>query len=226
MSLTDAARAAVLGLPVGHSLSPILHRAAYRALGLNDWQYDAIECAEPDLAGLLARSSAQTIGYSCTMPLKREVLRVADTLTDEARAIGAGNTLLREGSGWHADNTDWIGIRAALANRMVPSTGAVVVLGAGGTAQAVLAALRQAEQVTVLVRDLNRTDELSATAERLGRTIRLGLLSDATPLADASVIVSTLPPGAADALAGNAWRAEQALLDVAYHPWPTALASA
>jgi shikimate dehydrogenase len=224
--LTDVARAAVLGKPIGHSLSPTLHRAAYRALGLTDWQYDAIECAEADLAGLLAASPPHTVGYSCTMPLKREVLRVADSVTDEANAIGAGNTLLRDGSGWRADNTDWIGVRDALASRAVSATGSVVLLGAGGTAQAALAVLRQAEQVTILVRDPSRTDDLKATAQRMGSTVRFGLLSDPWPLDTADLVISTLPSGAADRVAEHPWRAEQALLDVVYHPWPTALASA
>jgi shikimate dehydrogenase len=216
----------VLGKPIGHTLSPTLHHAAYRALGLTGWQYDVIECAEAELSGLLAGSPPDMVGYSCTMPLKREVLRVADSVTDEARAIGAGNTLVRDGAGWRADNTDWIGVRDALANREVPATGSVVLLGAGGTAQAALAALRQAEQITVLVRDPTRTDDLRATAQRLGSTVRFGLLSDPWPLDAADLVISTLPSGAADQVAERTWRAEQALLDVIYRPWPTVLAGA
>lgn len=140
----------MLGKPIGHSLSPVLHRAAYRALGLDGWSYTAIECDEQGLAGLLAGSDEQVVGYSCTMPLKRQVLRVASSVSPEAAAIGAGNTLLRRGAGWHADNTDWTGIRDALAAGSLASggtvpgslpTGAVTILGAGGTAQAALAAL-------------------------------------------------------------------------------------
>jgi shikimate dehydrogenase len=224
----DAARtgcaAAVLGQPIGHSLSPTLHRAAYRALGLTQWRYDAIECTADGLAGVLRGAGPEVVGYSCTMPLKREVLRVAHTVTDEARAIGAGNTLLRHEGGWRADNTDWIGIRAALAERAIATTGTVAILGAGGTAQAALAALTEAAEVTVLVRDVSRTDELRAAAERLGMRITVALLTERRVPAAVDLIVSTLPAQAADPLAALPWRKDQALLDVVYRPWPTALA--
>jgi shikimate dehydrogenase len=192
-----AASAAVLGKPIAHSLSPVLHRAAYRALGLTDWHYEAIECDEDELAGLLARSASDVVGYSCTMPLKREILRAADSISAEASAIGAGNTLLRIDDFWFADNTDWIGISQALSERGVPTTGSVVVLGAGGTAQAALAALEDAARITVLVREPARAAELLDAADRIDVPVSLSRLTD-----------------------------EQALLDVVYNPWPTALARA
>jgi shikimate dehydrogenase len=218
------ASAAVLGKPIAHSLSPVLHRAAYGALGLTDWRYDAIECDADDLAELLARSAADVVGYSCTMPLKREVLRVADSVSAQAIAIGAGNTLLRIDDIWFAENTDWLGISNALSERGVPVTGSVVVLGAGGTAQAALAALEDADQITVLVREPARAGELVEAAERLDVLVSIGRLDDVQPLREADVVISTLPAGAADPLAGHLWRSEQALLDAVYHPWPTALA--
>jgi shikimate dehydrogenase len=225
--------AAVLGKPVGHSLSPVLHRAAYRALGLTGWRYTAIECDEPELAGVLARSDGDVVGYSCTMPLKRQVLRVASSASSEASAIGAGNTLLRTAAGWHADNTDWIGIRDALAAASVPVPGRVAVLGAGGTAQAALAALAAApphdagrRQVSVLVREPSRAADLLATARRLALPVTVAPLADPEPWLAADLVIATLPAGAADGCAGWAFRAEQALLDVVYSPWPTPLAAA
>jgi shikimate dehydrogenase len=216
----------VLGKPVAHSLSPVLHRAAYRALGLTGWSYQAIECDEAGLAAVLAESAEDVLGYSCTMPLKRQVLTVAASVSPEAAGIGAGNTLLRRPSGWLADNTDWIGIRDALAAHAVPSTGAVTVLGAGGTAQAALAALTGAGQVTVLVREPSRAGPLLATAERLGVRVSLATLSERRHWLDADLIIATLPAGAADEFAGLPFRADQALLDAIYHPWPTRLAAA
>jgi shikimate dehydrogenase len=221
-----AASAAVLGKPITHSLSPVLHRAAYQALGLTDWHYEAIECDEDELAGLLARSASDVVGYSCTMPLKREVLRAADSVSAEASAIGAGNTLLRIDDFWFADNTDWIGISQALSERGVPTTGSVVVLGAGGTAQAALAAVEDAARITVLVREPARAAELLDAADRIDVPVSLSRLTDEQALREAELIISTLPAGAADALALRQWRAEQALLDVVYNPWPTALARA
>jgi shikimate dehydrogenase len=216
----------VLGKPIGHSLSPVLHRAAYRALGLAGWSYTAIECDEPGLPGLLAASGEEVVGYSCTMPLKRQVLRVAASATAEASAIGAGNTLLRTAGGWHADNTDWIGIRDALAGAGVPDGGAVTVLGAGGTAQAALAALAGAGRVTVLVREPSRAGELLAAADRLARPVTVAPLSDRQHWLEADLIVATLPSGAADRFAGLPFRRDQALLDAVYDPWPTPLAAA
>ena len=219
----------MLGKPVGHSLSPVLHRAAYRALGLAGWRYTAIECDEPELAALLAGSDADVVGYSCTMPLKRQVLRVAASASPVASAIGAGNTLLRTASGWHADNTDWIGISDALAAAGVPATGRVVVLGAGGTAQAALAALAAGtppDQVDVLVREPSRAMELLATAGRLALPVTVAPLADPRPWLAADLVISTLPAGAADRYAVLPFRAGQAVLDAVYSPWPTPLAAA
>jgi shikimate dehydrogenase len=219
-----ARAAAVLGKPIGHSLSPVLHRAAYQALGLTGWRYDAIECGEDELAGLIAHSAPEIVGYSCTMPLKREVLRVAALVSAEATAIGAGNTLLRIDDHWFAENTDWIGIRNALSEKSISTTGAVVVLGAGGTAQAALGAVAEADSVTVLVREPARTSDLRAAAERLDVDVVVGDLTDQDALAAADLVICTLPQGAADPLAAVSWRSEQALLDVIYDPWPTVLA--
>jgi shikimate dehydrogenase len=219
--------AAVLGSPVAHSLSPVLHRAAYAALGLTEWRYEAIECAESGLAPLLAGSAPAVVGYSCTMPLKRQVLAVATSASSRATAIGAGNTLLRVAAGWHADNTDWRGIRDALFDKGITAPDKVVILGAGGTAQAALAALSDAHEITVLVREPARATELLATAKRLAvdvRVARLDAAFDRAELVGADLVISTLPARAADPLAVLPWHSGQALLDVIYHPWPTELA--
>lgn len=218
------ARAAVLGRPIGHSRSPVLHRAAYAALAL-DWTYEAIDCGADDLAAVLA-ARAGWAGFSCTMPLKRAVLAVADEVTPLARSVGAGNTLLpRPAGGWLADNTDVAGIVAGLdERRVVPRQ--VTVLGAGGTAQAAVAALAQlgGTACAVLVRDRSRAAALLATAEALGVRVSVGALAvDAAEL-NADLVISTLPPGAADPLADRSWSADQALLDAVYDPWPTVLA--
>jgi shikimate dehydrogenase len=222
-------RAAVLGLPVVHSLSPALHTAAYRALGLDDWSYDRYECAETDLAGFVAGLGPEWVGLSLTMPLKRVALEVADEVDAFAAAVGAANTLVL-GPRRVAYNTDVAGIVASLG----PVTGSAVVLGAGGTAQAALAALRELgiADVTVLVRDLDRTAQLRATAERLGVTPRIdGALAEperaAALVSEAAVVISTLPGGAPDVLGGKAsFRPGAVVLDVVYSPWPTPLATA
>ncbi|MDQ2750729.1 MAG: shikimate dehydrogenase [Actinomycetota bacterium] len=219
-------RAAVLGRPIEHSLSPVVHRAAYAALGL-DWVYEAIDCGVPDLAAVLAERS-DWAGFSCTMPLKHAVVDVADEVSPLAALVGAANTLVpRTDGGWAAENTDVAGIVAALhghpfgANR-------VTVLGAGGTAQAVVVALAQLglRACAVLVRDRSQTGAVLAAAASAGIWAEVGGLTlDAAPLG-ADLVVSTLPSGAADPLAARAWTPGQTLLDVAYDPWPSAIAAA
>jgi len=220
-------RAAILGSPVDHSLSPDLHNAAYAALGLDGWLYDRIECQEHELDDLVAGLGPDWVGLSLTMPLKRATLRVTDRISDLAVAVGAANTLVADGSGWSADNTDVAGIVRALRENGVEKVDRALILGAGGTAQSALAALRDLGEPapTVLVRDVNRAGEMRATAERLGvRPVIVGGMSDVTfPPVD--VVISTLPPGAADALLPQPWLGRPVLLDVIYAPWPTALAA-
>lgn len=242
-------RAAVLGSPVAHSLSPVLHEAAYRVLRLDGWTYDRRDCDEAALPAFVAGLGPEWAGLSLTMPLKRVVLAVADTVDPLAVAVGAANTLVLPGR--RAHNTDVAGIVAALG----PVAGPAVVLGAGGTAQAALAALREVGvvEVTVLVRDAARAGELAATAARLGvapvivdalatppgsartapveaRWTGTGGASDGGRAGGlvraAGVVVSTLPAGAVDPRLGGAVQAGSTVLDVVYAPWPTPFAAA
>ncbi|MGH3799212.1 MAG: shikimate dehydrogenase [Pseudonocardiaceae bacterium] len=234
-SESTARRAAVLGCPIQHSLSPVIHGAAYAALGLTDWRYEAFECDEAALPAFVEQLGPEWVGLSLTMPLKRAALTVADEVSSLADAVGAANTLVfgQPGGRSRAENTDVAGILAALREAGLDRVGAAVILGAGGTAQAALAALRELGEAapTVLVRNPARTADLRAAADRLGvqPTISGGLLDGAVPEAD--VVISTLPPGAADALGCQLWGAARwptrpVLLDVVYAPWPTPLAAA
>ncbi|MGH3837065.1 MAG: shikimate dehydrogenase, partial [Pseudonocardiaceae bacterium] len=220
-------RAAVLGRPIRHSLSPVVHRAAYAALGLTDWRYGAFECDEAALPTFVERLGPEWAGLSLTMPLKRAALTVADEVSPLARAVGAANTLVlgQPGGRSRAENTDVAGILAALREAGLDRVGAAVILGAGGTAQAALAALRELGEAapTVLVRDPARTADLRAAADRLGvqPAISGGLPDRAVPEAD--VVISTLPPGAADVMSCQRWPTRPVVLDVVYTPWPTPL---
>jgi shikimate dehydrogenase len=216
-------RAAVLGSPIAHSLSPVLHRAAYDALGLAGWSYDRVECDETGLARFVATLDETWAGLSLTMPLKRVALEVAEEVSELAASVGAANTLTRMADGrWRADNTDVIGVEQALREIGVPEAPQAIVLGAGGTAQACLPALRSlgCREPLVLVRDVGRTSELRAAAERLGIAVqvRAGLAPQAV-LPPADIVISTLPAGAADGLSCDA--ATRVVLDVVYAPWPT-----
>ncbi|HEV7656335.1 MAG TPA: shikimate dehydrogenase [Mycobacteriales bacterium] len=214
-------RAAVLGRPVGHSLSPVLHSAAYAALGLADWAYTAVDCGEDELAGFLAGLGPEWAGLSLTMPLKRVGLAAADEVDPLADAVGAANTLLL-GERRTAYNTDVAGIAAALREAGTQSPRSAVLLGAGGTAQAALAALVTLgiTNPVVLVRDVGRTGELRATADRLGAELdlRAGLPG---PVPAVDLVISTLPAGAADELVPVGG----VVLDVVYAPWPTRFAA-
>jgi shikimate dehydrogenase len=229
-------KAAVLGSPVGHSLSPVLHRAAYRALGLGGWTYETIECDEAQLPGLMAGCGPDWAGLSLTMPLKRVVLGLLDDVEALAVEVGAANTVVFRDGARHGYNTDVPGMISALAEAGVPRPGAgvpparVLILGGGATACSALAAVRGlgTRQATVAVRDQQRTGGLLAAAARLGMTVELapfGARWGAAP----ELLISTAPAGAADV------HAEQILdgapvpsyvLDVVYHPWPTPLAVA
>ncbi len=221
-------RAAVLGSPIGHSLSPVLHRAAYDALGLA-WTYDAIEVRPEDLATFLDSLDERWAGLSLTMPLKQTVLPLLDTVSELVVGTGAANTVLRRDGALRGENTDVDGIVEALREAGVTAVSRSVVLGGGATAASALAALQRLGDAapTVLVRSVARAEPLLAAAARLGVHPVLGPL-EPRALAPVDVVISTAPAGALDAFAGQLVLSGQlpVLLDVVYAPWPTALGSA
>jgi shikimate dehydrogenase len=220
-------RAAVIGSPVAHSLSPVLHGAAYRALGL-DWTYERVECDEAGVPALVAGLDASWVGLSVTMPGKRAALAVATSATDRAALVGAANTLVRVPDGWRADCTDVDGVEGALRVAGGFTGGSRgVLLGAGGTATAALVAFAAMglSDVSLVVRDPARAGEAVACAERVG--LRLPVVAwasaDFAALAsDSDVLVSTVPTSATEPIA-DALAEAPCLLDVIYHPWPTPL---
>ncbi|WP_424188441.1 shikimate dehydrogenase [Actinokineospora sp. G85] len=226
-------RAAVLGSPVEHSLSPVLHGAAYQALGL-DWTYERVECTEDELPRLVGGLGQEWVGLSVTMPGKRAALRFAEFATERAAAVGAANTLVHRPDGtWLADCTDVDGVTGALlvAGAYQPSGGnSALVLGAGGTACAALAAFAAlgVSSATVVVRDPARAAEAEDCADRLSLPITVVEWSkaDFADLATAAAVLVTTAPSAAIAPIADALSRAQHVLDVVYHPWPTPLAQA
>jgi shikimate dehydrogenase len=226
-------KAAVLGKPIAHSLSPVLHRAAYQALGLTEWTYDLVECDEAGLAGYVRSRGKDWAGLSLTMPLKRTVLPLLDHVDQVAAATGGANTLVFRPEGRYGYNTDVQGIVDALAAAGCPSPGSVTILGAGATACSALAAVGElgVPGADVVLRDPARAADLLATAGRLGLRVRLrpwaDLSSGAAVASD--LLIATVTAGAADAYAERVrltHQAPAAVLDVVYHPWPTPLAQA
>jgi len=223
--------AAVLGSPIAHSVSPVLHRAAYRALGLDDWRYAAHEVDEEGFLPFVAGLDETWRGLSLTMPLKEVAFEVAADISPTALATGAINTLVRRETGeWDAHNTDVHGVVAALGGSLQDATAAprsATVLGSGATARSAIAALAGlgVRHVRLAVRSAVRPATTRMAAD-------LGLQVEQVSLerwADrGGLVVSTLPAGAGAAaaavLAGR--RLEGTLLDVVYADWPTPLAEA
>jgi shikimate dehydrogenase len=223
-------KAAVLGSPVGHSLSPVLHRAAYRALGLSGWTYEAIECDEARLPGLLEGCGPDWAGLSLTMPLKRAVLPLLDTTEPLAAEVGGANTVIFAAGARHGHNTDVPGMITALTTAGISAAGPALILGAGATACSALAALRGlgGSEATVAARDQARAADLLAAARRLGMTVRLTEFGGQATTGSWHLLISTVPAGAADIYAERMLHADLvpwAVLDVVYHPWPTRLAA-
>jgi shikimate dehydrogenase len=219
-------KAAVLGSPIAHSRSPQLHLAAYRALGLDGWTYERIECGADELPGVVSGLGPDWVGVSVTMPGKFAALRFADERTDRAKLVGSANTLLRTVHGWRADNTDVDGVMGALG----AATGAAVVAGSGGTAPAAIVALAElgVTDITVAARNPDKAAGLVELANRVGTAARYCDLngdSVGDAVASAQVLVSTLPADVAAAYAGD-FATAPLLLDTIYNPWPTPLAAA
>jgi shikimate dehydrogenase len=220
-------RAAVLGKPIEHSRSPQLHNAGYAAVGLSGWQYTKIECAEDELAGVVAGLGPEWAGLSLTMPLKAVALEVADAVDPFAAGLGAANTLVRQEHGWQAYNTDAPGMVRALREVGVERAGHLAVVGGGGTARAAIgAAAGLGARMTVYARRTEAVDELRPVAEALGVELAGAPWSALAESVSADVVVSTVPKGVADNLVAARWRPGLVVFDVVYDPWPTPLAAA
>jgi shikimate dehydrogenase len=225
-------RAAVLGSPVAHSLSPALHDAGYAALGLTDWGYARFETTEAEFLDRVAGFDEQWRGLSLTMPLKEVAFEVAADITEVARRAGAINTLVRRDDlGWDATNTDVAGIVGALG---APQVESALILGAGATARSTLLALEQLgiSFVRVAARRPEAVDSFREWARGTTRRVRVdGRVLQEWASVPEPLVVSTLPPepsrvlGELLAHAGDAW-AGSTLLDVVYAGWPTPLARA
>ncbi|WP_435055392.1 shikimate dehydrogenase [Micromonospora aurantiaca (nom. illeg.)] len=228
--MADSRRAAVVGKPIAHSISPVIHAAGYAAAGLTGWSYTRIEAGADELPGLVAGLGPEWAGLSVTMPGKEVALALADEVSPVAAAVGAANTLVRRQDGtWYADNTDVTGMVEVLTGAGCVAGAVVTVLGAGGTARAAIAAAARigAAEVTVVARRPEAVDELRPVAAAAGVPLAGAGWDGAPSHARADLVISTVPKGVADPLADNFdWRPESVFFDVVYDPWPTPLAAA
>ncbi len=221
-------RCAVLGSPVAHSLSPVIHRAAYEWLGL-DWRYDAVEVDEAGFDAFVDSLDGSWRGLSCTMPLK-EVAALAGTPDEDVVLTGAANTVLLDAPRT-VHNTDIPGLIDAFRAAGVSRVEHAAILGNGATARSAVVALARlgARGITVLGRNPERVGQLVSWAQDAGLPASAGAWSEGVP-GEAEALVSTVPAAAAaTVLPATAPAPEgrlRAVFDVIYHPWPTPLAAA
>ena len=232
-------RCGVLGDPIAHSLSPVLHRAAYAELGL-DWAYGAHRVASGGLGEFFSGLAEEWRGLSLTMPLKREALALVDRLSDRARLAGAVNTVVLEDDGSRSgDNTDLPGAVAAIRERTTSPLATAAVLGGGATATSVGLALADlgVTSIELRVRDEARAAETLAAlrAHPAAPEVRIEPIagrqwSERPDLAAAGstvdVVVSTIPASAQTPELVAGWADVPVVFDVLYDPWPTPLAAA
>ena len=236
--MIEPRRAAVLGHPIAHSLSPVLHSAAYKALGI-PWHYEAIDVEGGALGTFIGEMGPEWAGLSLTMPLKVEAVQLMDFMEPMAKIVGAVNTVLvqRFGDQRHlvGANTDVHGIVAGLRDSGVSRAGTGVIIGGGATATSAMAALGQigVTSPVVAVRDRSRAGALMRAATKMGVTVRFAELREAAALAaGADVTVSTVPADAGAAIGGqlasalNGTAPSGTLLDVVYSPLVTPLGEA
>lgn len=226
--------AAVIGSPIAHSLSPVIHRAAWERLGLaGDWEYRSAEVDRGGLGAFIAGLDPQCRGLSVTMPCKQAVMQLMDVVDPLAAAVGAVNTVVPGAGVLTGFNTDVHGITTAIAEaraaRGLGPARSACVLGARATASSALAALGAlgVTRTTVVARRFSGPGSVVAAAARMGVGIDQVLIGDtarAGAALAADIVVSTLPAGAADPLAALVRPGgHQCLLDVVYAPRDTAL---
>ena len=227
-------RFAVIGFPIGHSLSPVLHRTAYELLGVEDAVYERHEVRAGELEEFLRLGPGrQLCGLSVTMPGKPEAFALASEVDSTARALGVANTLLHRTDGtWHAENHDVHGIAAALRDHgaVSPRTGGV--LGSGATALSAVAALIELGATSLLLaaRSAHKLAPLERFAVDRGVAVRRIEWERQHEVLAAEVVVSALAAEGARAVAEQ-WRSLPSLtppgvlLDVLYDPWPAPLAA-
>jgi shikimate dehydrogenase len=220
-------RLAVLGSPIAHSKSPAIQSAAYSVLGLR-WEYGRAEVTGPALAAYVEGLDETWRGLSLTMPLKRDVLPLLNRREPLVDVVGGANTVRLTDEGVLGANTDVHGVEQALRDAGVESVELVHVLGSGATAAAVIAGVARlgARRVLVRARTPQNAQPLVGVGERVGtevvvRPIDVEERSAIVP----DVVVSTLPGHAEHGLVfPESVRERAVLFDVAYDPWPSALA--
>lgn len=213
-------KAAVLGSPIAHSLSPLLHTIAYAELGI-EGDYTRVEIKSGELSRFLESRDDSWTGLSLTMPLKEEVLDLTQDVSDLARRIRSANTLIKHQGVWKASTTDVSGFTHTLAAHGIDSCGDVLIIGGGATARAAAAACDGvASRITVMIRSESRIEALSNSVEK--SDLDFIAWDNANIFENVDLIISTTPKSASDSLTASfPSHPTGTFFDVLYNPWPT-----
>lgn len=215
--------AAVLGSPISHSLSPVIHLLAYEQLEISA-KYTAIEVKSGKLAEFLTSTPPELNSFSLTMPLKEELVDLAFPTSDLAKRIRSANTLIKVGNSWKVESTDVIGFQQSVAARTNATFQSVLILGAGATARAAIAAF---DSVGVSIDVASRSEHRSASLIRSALFAQVSIIGfdDEIVWSKYDLVINTSPAGAADSLVPDITGASALLFESLYNPWPTALMS-
>jgi shikimate dehydrogenase len=213
--------AAVLGSPIAHSLSPLLHSLAYRFLGLAA-RYEAIEVKAGELATYLAATDKNAL--SLTMPLKEEALKVSHVISNIAQRISCGNTLSLKDGDWSLTSTDVSGFDFALKMHEIEQVESTVIIGAGATARAAVASVSTiSKSVSVISRNPEREQAMNQ-ASLVEITYLPWELTD--QLNSADLVINTTPDRAGDFFVPSIKNPAGTFFEVLYNPWPTSMSKA
>ncbi len=219
-------RAAVLGHPVSHSLSPALHRAVFEEYDL-DCSYIAIDVTEDQLAKFISHMDTSWVGLSLTMPLKVKILELIGEQNELVQLTQSANTVYRLPSGDLAlDNTDVFGMENALHESGFHSATHVLIIGSGATARSAVVSARNlgAQSITVQARNTAGRRSLENLIRELGMQASSGDI-DLAAAHKFDLVISTVPQGSLQShVMSMSGKTHGTLLDVAYSPWPSFLA--
>ncbi len=217
--------AGVAGYPIEHSLSPIIHKAGYEALGLN-WNYEKYLLKEDELENFVNNRDKDFVGLSLTMPLKEKALEISDVITDLAKMVRSANTLIFKDGKIYSGNTDVYGIVHALKTNRKLDLSNPAVIGSGATARSAIYALKNlgAQNVMLCARNSLTVQEVSDIAIKVGIRSQIINWEDLAKAMNASTLISTLPSKAMDKFAALGPEIPGTLLDIAYDPWPSKVA--
>ena len=215
--------AGVLGSPISHSLSPLLHKTAYEFLGI-EGSYSAFEVPSGQLQNFLNNEGSALNSVSLTMPLKEEALSIADSVSDLARQIQSGNTLFKKDGLWNLTSTDVEGFTFALDSHNRNAMGDVLIIGAGATARAVMAACNGVSRsVSVINRNPDREIAIRNSAPDL--VIDFISWGSSIDFDKYDLVVNTTPDNAASLFVDQVTATSATFFEVLYNPWPTLLLS-